>query len=174
MTDKKIAAGLLALCLAAAAGPALADEVKGTIVNGQGATIGTVTATDGPKGGVLLYIEATQLPPGFHGLHLHAVGTCTGPEFTSAGAHVGAPAEKHGLLNPEGHDHGDLPNLWVAGDGTAKAEIYTGFVAVKAGADSLLDADGSALVIHRDRDDHVTQPIGGAGPRIGCAVLKRG
>jgi Cu-Zn family superoxide dismutase len=27
-------------------------------------------------------------------------------------------------------------------------------------------------VIHINRDDHITQPIGGAGPRIACGVVK--
>lgn len=163
-------AGLVAGLIAA---PAVADEVKGNIVNAQGATIGSITVIDAPKGGALIYVEAAQLPPGFHGLHLHVNATCTAPEFTSAGGHIGSPGEKHGLLNPEGHDHGDLPNLWVAADGTSKVEIFWPFATVKAGPDSLLDADGSALIIHRDRDDHVTQPIGGAGPRIACASIRR-
>jgi Cu-Zn family superoxide dismutase len=35
----------------------------------------------------------------------------------------------------------------------------------------LLDADGSALMIHAGPDDQVTQPIGGAGARVACAAL---
>ena len=33
------------------------------------------------------------------------------------------------------------------------------------------DEDGSALVIHEGGDDGVTQPIGGAGARVGCAAI---
>jgi Cu-Zn family superoxide dismutase len=36
----------------------------------------------------------------------------------------------------------------------------------------LRDGDGSALVIHANPDDHMTQPIGGSGPRVACAVIK--
>jgi len=36
----------------------------------------------------------------------------------------------------------------------------------------LLDEDGTALIIHENRDDHLTQPIGGAGARVACAVIK--
>jgi Cu-Zn family superoxide dismutase len=36
----------------------------------------------------------------------------------------------------------------------------------------LKDADGSALVIHAAADDQTTQPIGGAGERVACAVIK--
>ena len=35
----------------------------------------------------------------------------------------------------------------------------------------LLDEDGSAVVIHANPDDHLTQPIGGAGGRVGCGVI---
>ena len=37
---------------------------------------------------------------------------------------------------------------------------------------ALRDADGSALVIHASPDDHMSQPIGGAGGRIACAVIR--
>ena len=36
----------------------------------------------------------------------------------------------------------------------------------------LKDADGSALVIHANPDDHMSQPIGGAGARIACGVIR--
>jgi len=35
----------------------------------------------------------------------------------------------------------------------------------------LWDADGSAIIIHANPDDHSTQPIGGAGDRVACAAL---
>ena len=58
--------------------------------------------------------------------------------------------------------------VYAAADGSAKAEFYL------AGAtlDTLLDADGTALVIHAQEDDHVSQPIGGAGARVSCGVLQ--
>jgi Cu-Zn family superoxide dismutase len=40
------------------------------------------------------------------------------------------------------------------------------------GEGGLRDGDGSALIIHANEDDHTSQPIGGAGARIGCAVIK--
>ena len=38
--------------------------------------------------------------------------------------------------------------------------------------DSLLDEDGSAIIIHAQEDDHLTQPIGGAGARVACGVIQ--
>jgi len=37
---------------------------------------------------------------------------------------------------------------------------------------ALMDADGSSVVIHAAADDYNTQPIGGAGARVACAVIK--
>ncbi len=66
-----------------------------------------------------------------------------------------------------GPDNGDLPNLYAATDGTAKAEFFTTRVSVSGGAmPALLDEDGSAVIIHDMPDDYLTQPIGGAGGRI--------
>ncbi|MXX30325.1 MAG: superoxide dismutase family protein, partial [Gammaproteobacteria bacterium] len=122
---------------------------------------------------VLMYIEAAGLPPGGHGIHLHSVGACT-PDFSAAKGHINPEGVKHGLRNPEGPDNGDLPNLYVAADGSAKAEFFTTRVSLVEGdAPALLDEDGSAVIIHGQPDDHMTQPIGGAGGRIGCGIIKR-
>ena len=126
--------------------------------------------------GVLVRIEAKGLPPGWHGLHFHEKGDCSKADFTSAGGHVhDKPAVVHGLLNPDGNESGDLPNLYVAADGSAQAELFSTFVSLSsAGRSKLVDADGSALVIHAAPDDHRSQPIGGAGARIACGAIPAG
>ena len=35
----------------------------------------------------------------------------------------------------------------------------------------MLDEDGSAIVVHENADNRMTQPIGGAGGRIACGVI---
>ena len=98
-------------------------------------------------------------------------------DFTSASAHVhGKPTLVHGLLNPDANEAGDLPNLYVAADGTGNAEVFSTSVALKAaaGREHLADNDGSAIVIHANADDHKAQPIGGAGARIACGVIAGG
>ena len=42
----------------------------------------------------------------------------------------------------------------------------------RPGAHRVLLGDGSAVVIHANPDDHMTQPIGGAGARVACGVVK--
>jgi Cu-Zn family superoxide dismutase len=172
LTALFLAAGLVAATTASAAdAPAAATaEIKGA----DGKTIGTGTITEAPHG-VLLKIEAKGLTPGWHGLHFHEKGDCGTPDFKSAGAHVHTTATVvHGLLNPNGNDNGDLPNLYAAADGTAVTEVFSPLVSLKGagGRPALLDADGSAIVIHASPDDHTSQPIGGAGARSACGVVK--
>lgn len=149
---------------------------QAAIINGAGAEIGKATLTQGATG-LLIKVEAMGLTPGWHGIHIHATGQCAAP-FTSAGAHINHtdPKTPHGLLNAQGPDDGDLPNLFAAADGSAKAEFFTTKARISQDGPGqwLWDADGSALVIHANPDDHNSQPIGGAGDRVACAVLKAG
>ena len=140
----------------------------------SGANLGKVTVT-GTSRGVLLHIEATGLPPGWHGMHFHDKADCSDPAFKTAGAHVhGAAPVVHGLLNADANDPADLPNLYVAPDGSATVELFTPLVTLQAtdNRPALFDADGSALIIHANPDDYLTQPIGGSGARIACATLR--
>ena len=70
-------------------------------------------------------------------------------------------------------DLGDLPNIFAGADGHAAAETFTPYLALgdASGRLNILDSDGSALIIHAAADDHQTQPIGGAGARVGCAAI---
>lgn len=137
---------------------------------------GSVSFQEGPEG-VVIRITASDLPEDarntWHGAHLHAIGDCSNADFTSSGGHINPSGRQHGLLNPEGPDNADLPNLWVHADGSLNAEIYTPGVSLTGTDDrpTLLDAGGSAFVIHAQADDHRSQPIGGAGARILCGVI---
>jgi Cu-Zn family superoxide dismutase len=108
-----------------------------------------------------------------HGIHFHAVGRCDPPDFMSAGDHFNPTNRQHGQRNPQGPHAGDLPNLTVEANGTATYQATNALVTLGPGANSLLDADGSALVIHADPDDDVTDPAGNSGGRIACAVIAR-
>ncbi|SFV17133.1 superoxide dismutase, Cu-Zn family [Methylobacterium sp. 174MFSha1.1] len=172
-------AGALALGLAA---PALAqdkpaDQAAPTtydapIVNNKGETIGKIALRDGANTLVMrVTIQAGGLPPGWHGIHFHAVGSCADTDkFQESKAHVNHDNAKHGLLNAEGPDEGDLPNVYANADGSVNAEVSSD--TPLTGEGGLKDNDGSALIIHANEDDHATQPIGNAGARIGCAVIK--
>jgi len=167
-------AGLGAVSAPALAQVAGVQTATAALKAGDGKDLGTATLTEAPHG-VLLHLELKGLTPGWHGLHFHEKGDCGTPDFKSAGAHVHTTAAVvHGLLNPDGNDNGDLPNIHAGADGSAMAELYSPLVSLKGagGRPALLDADGSAIVVHASPDDHKSQPIGGAGARVACGVVK--
>jgi len=168
---------IVSLCALALVTTAFAQSATktGELKDGQGKALGSVALTAAPKG-VLVKIEAKGLTPGWHGAHFHEKGDCSDAKFQKSGGHVhGSKPLVHGLLNPEASDSGDLPNLYVDKDGNVTVELYSTLVSLGAASDGrpdLLDADGSAIVIHAKPDDYTTQPIGGAGDRVACAVIK--
>jgi Cu-Zn family superoxide dismutase len=174
--DPKTMLAACALLAAGAASAQTAPSATGTIVQSDGKHMGNATLTEGPSG-VLLRLTASGLSPGWHAMHFHAVGDCSDQAFEKSGAHVNHQEQKipHGLLNPQGPDFGDLPNIHVAADGTVNAEAFSALVSLRSGSarPNLLDADGSALIIHAGADDQKTQPIGGAGARVACSAFGR-
>ena len=166
--------GIVAAGGASAQEPAKAtgpETFAGTIRNPKGESIGTMTIRDGANALVMrVSIQPGGLPPGWHGMIFHAVGDCSDAKFMNAKAVMNHDQSKHGLLNPEGPAEGDLPNLHVSQDGSANAEVTS--ETPLSGEGGLRDGDGSALIVHAAEDDHTSQPIGGAGDRIACGVIK--
>jgi Cu-Zn family superoxide dismutase len=125
------------------------------------------------EGGVRITVEVEGLPPGEHGLHLHAIGECVPPDFKAAGGHFNPAGKAHGHDNPNGHHAGDLPNLVVGADGTGRAVYLNRDITLAyGGANSLFDDDGTAVVIHAGPDDRKTDPSGASGARIACGVVE--
>ena len=129
----------------------------------------TVTAVQ-EASGTLLQLFVRGLPPGRHGLHLHATPACEPPTFQTAAGHLNPAGAKHGRQNPEGPHLGDLPHLEVNRAGEARFEIRLDSVNLTPGLRSI-GVPGTALVIHAGEDDERTDPTGNAGARIACAVL---
>ena len=121
----------------------------------DGAEVGTVRFVP-VHGAVRVRVRVHDLPPGFHGFHIHETGACSPPPFASAGGH----------LNPAGVAHddhaGDMPALLVNADGTGEARFKTDRFEVA----DLLDAHGSAggpgsaVIVHALADNHANIPIG--------------
>ncbi len=173
-----LAPALLAWLVFAAVPLFAQSEVNGAtaaLMDAQGKTIGNATLTGTGSVGVRLQVSLsgfTAAAAGEHGIHIHAVGMCEAPAFTTAGGHFNPGGKKHGLNNPEGHHAGDLPNLNLATDGTATFETTVMDISLDAAAsNSIFDGDGSALVIHAGPDDMLTDPAGNSGARIACGVL---
>ena len=148
------------------------DKVKVQMKDAQGKSVGTLTVMAHGDGAHITG-QVRNLPQGGHAIHIHEAGTCTAPDFKSAGAHFNPAAKKHGDLNPEGKHAGDLPNITVGSNGRAKIDVMVHGVTMAAGANSLLKPGGTAVVIHAKEDDRKTDPAGNAGDRIACGVIAR-
>lgn len=163
------------------------DEVTAKFAGPDGKRVGTVEV-DEDDGTVQVSVQVSGLEAGYHGFHVHTTGKCeadsaapddpskTG-DFLSAGGHLNPDESEHG-------DHlGDLPALLVKEDGTATLEFTGPFT-----LEELQDEDGSAFMIHADRDNYANVPeryapkgpdedttkTGDAGDRIACAPLEAG
>lgn len=155
--------------LALAAPASAEDQATAVLKDPDGKEVGKVTLIAIPMG-VLLAVDLTAMPPGDHAFHIHGIGKCEAPDFKSAGGHFNPEEDEHGLLNEAGPHAGDMPNIHVPANGKLRIEVLNEMVNLPMG---LLDADGSAIVIHQGPDDYISNPAGDAGPRIACGVIAK-
>ncbi|MDF1614379.1 superoxide dismutase family protein [Desulfurivibrio dismutans] len=172
------AVGIVAVGIVAA-GSATAGGHTATaqFMNTKGEAIGKAELTQSPHG-TLIRLELRGLADssGFHAIHIHAVGDCSDHDdgFQASGGHINPEGKKHGLMNSEGPDPGDFPNIYADAKGDVNYELFTTLASLDGSVGArILGEDGAALVIHQNPDDHKTQPIGGAGSRIACGVINR-
>jgi Cu-Zn family superoxide dismutase len=178
--------GVLALVLAAAAaaisisGQAAArggpnDKAEVRLRNATGQEVGEVKFKQ-ERDGVSVDVDVHGLTPGFHGFHVHTVGSCVGPDFVSAGGH----------FNMAGHNHpmhsGDMVSILVNADGSGEASFITSNFKVA----DLFDADGSAVIVHAGADNFANIPVryapngpdaatlatGDSGARTACGTVE--
>jgi len=144
------------------------------LMNAAGQQVASATLRQ-QSDGVRIDVTASGLSAGVHGIHIHAVGSCdaTGATaFASAGGHFNPAGKQHGLSNPNGAHGGDMPNITIGADGKGELHTVNNRVSLTSGAMSLLDTDGSALVIHAAADDQKTDPSGNSGARVACGVIR--
>lgn len=151
---------------AASAGNRTAVALLRTSAN---ADAGRATATE-TEAGLRITLDARGLPPGRHGAHVHKVGRCDAPDFTTADAHWNPTERQHGTMNPQGPHSGDLPNLIVGNDGRGTI----GVTVPGATLAQMLDADGATMIVHTEADDLRTDPTGNSGGRMACGVFQPG
>lgn len=158
-----------------AAAPAADDSAPATgtarsataqMAGAEGEAFGTVTVAETASGQIHLSFTLENLPEGTRAIHIHETGSCEPPGFDSAGGHL-TGGRDHGAQAPGGMHAGDMPNITIGADGSYQGEVLTDNVTM----DEVLDSDGSAIVIHADADDYISQPAGNAGDRIACGVL---
>ncbi|HRO67442.1 MAG TPA: superoxide dismutase family protein [Pseudobdellovibrionaceae bacterium] len=146
------------------------ETVTIQMMDAQGKNMGTAVLTELSKG-VQIELDLKGLTPGEKAFHIHEKGDCQAPKFTSAGPHLNPDGHKHGHV--EGGPHaGDMSNITVATDGTAKVKVVNESVSLtKKDRGFLRGPQGAALVVHAKADDYKSQPAGDAGDRLLCGVI---
>lgn len=130
---------------------------------------------DLPTPPVYVRAEVRGLAPGLHGFHLHENGTCQ-PAYTAAGGHY--DPGPFGNADPDANHPfhmGDLPNLETNRRGVGRLSAVTTRVTLSPGPTTLLDTNGSAVIVHLNPDQGVTGPSGSGlsgGPRVACGVIE--
>lgn len=164
----------ISACATTSAKDAVAAPVASAkLLAGDGAARGEAAVTEAADG-LHVLVKAQGLTPGMHAVHVHMTGTCTAPDFASAGGHWNPTGRKHGKDNPAGMHMGDMPNMLAGSDGSGEIEYVIAGGTVSSGATPLLDTDGAAIVIHAQADDNMSDPAGNAGGRIACGALTAG
>jgi Cu-Zn family superoxide dismutase len=126
--------------------------------DGQAVADATIDFTSGYATVTVETVGTGILSPGFHGLHIHAVGKCEG-DFTSAGDHFQAPGHTGQPAS------GDLPPLLVRSDGAGKLVATSdGFT-----EDQLKGPDGSAIMLHQGSGMGAEDAA--SEQRVACGVL---
>lgn len=164
------------LFAAGLAGAAAAQQTSLTatadFIGKDGKETGRAILTAGAKG-VLLEVEVSGLPEEtWVAFHVHETGNCDPAEgFGSAGSHFAGEDEnaEHGFLAANGPHAGDLPNQYVGADGVLRAHVFNSFVSLDEPGTAIR---GRALVVHQNSDDNRSQPDGGGGERLACAVIR--
>jgi len=169
-----VIAGCALACAALVASAAGPKPAHAELKNAQGAKIGAAKFTS-TANGVKVSVKVSQLAPGDHGIHIHTVGKCEAPGFTTAGGHFNPTSAHHGAKNAQQpHPHlGDLENLRVGQNGKASATFTISGATLADGQNSLFHEGGTALVIHAKADDLMSDPSGNSGDRIACGVIER-
>lgn len=122
-------------------------QAKGDLLAAGGETVGNVLLTQLSDGTVLISGAVRGLPPGEHGIVIHERGACS-PSFDAAGGPLEAAS--------------DLPNIRVMETGMGSYTQRISQITVAPGDRSVLDADGSAVLIHAG---------GPEGSPVACAAL---
>lgn len=174
-TSLGVVALFIALNVAVVAKDIKSAKSKPVVVklqNGQGKSVGTATLTQAANG-VSIKLNAHDLTPGDHAIHVHQTAKCEGPDFKSAGGHFNPENKHHGLDNPEGPHAGDIPNFTVDAKGKSTATVVAPNVTLTDGPHSVFTGGGTALVIHAKPDDNKTDPAGNSGDRVACGVITK-
>jgi len=149
-------------------GPRATAQLEPTRGN---ATAGTVEFVQvGSK--VRVTARVSGLKPGQqHGFHVHEAGDCSSGDGMSAKGHFNPYGKPHGPGGTMERHAGDMPNLKADANGNASATVELDVITVTAGPASVV---GRGVIVHAQPDDYTSQPVGNAGARMACGVVRAG
>jgi Cu-Zn family superoxide dismutase len=130
---------------------------------------GTVRFNEIPPN-VHIVADVTGLSPGKHGFHIHEKGDCSAPDASSAGGHFNPEHKMHGAPDGPEHHMGDLGNIEADASGHAHYERTVNFLEIAVDPNTI---DGKAVIIHALEDDLRSQPVGNAGARVACGIIRK-
>jgi Cu-Zn family superoxide dismutase len=154
----------LSSCVAASAEP----EAGGSFRGRAGSDVGGAARLLEDGSGVYVTVVVQGVAAGAHALHIHEKGDCSAPDFASAGAHFDPTGAPHACPPDEPRHAGDLGNLQVGSDGTGLLQLHTSAISLQPGPSSVR---GLAIILRDTADDCATQPFGGTGENLACAIL---
>ena len=175
------------------------DTLVAHLTTPDGGQVATATFEFSKAGGkefATVTVRTTStgvLSPGFHGLHIHAIGKCEADSVAPTGGAPGGFLSAGGHFQAPGHSEhpqsGDLTSLQVRSDGSGLL-VTTTDAFTKA---ELLGGEGTSIIIHADDDnfanipadrytqvngtpgpDQTTLATGDAGKRVACGVIGAG
>ena len=155
--------------------PTVGLTATATLQSPEGAPVGTVSFRQAATG-VLIMADLQGLTPGGHAFIIHETGACA-PDFSAAGDHFNPTDAEHGFIHAvwksgeAGGHSGDLPNIYAASDGSARADFFTEGITLDIGPDhSIFDADGAAIIVH-EKPDAYGEEESDTGARVACGVI---
>src|SRR5262245_54110101 len=173
------AAFVLASSVAASADDKL--RAKARIVSCvDGSFVGTAHLFEQPSAeGIKLvnvFLSVKNLDRGRHGVHIHEVGACS--PCSAAGSHLDLGPFGNNVPVTANHPYhsGDLVNIGVGRSHSGELATTTSRIALSAGNLSIMDEDGSAIVIHLLPDTYCADPNDpncAGGGRAACGVIER-
>jgi Cu-Zn family superoxide dismutase len=144
-------------------------RAKGTFQGAPGTRISGTVALVQQGSTVQIVGTIFGAPPGAHGFHIHASGDCSAPDFSSAGGHFNPTNTSHACPPTEPRHAGDFGNIMIDSDGVGRIEVTSDRISLAPGPSSVR---GLAVILHDHADDCTSQPSGGSGARVACAVIE--
>jgi Cu-Zn family superoxide dismutase len=144
---------------------------RATLTGAPGSGISGMVEVTEQTGGVKVVVHTTGVQAsGPIGIHVHEVGTCTPPDFESAGEHFNPGGSPHACPPNTPRHAGDFGTIEIGAGGEGHLELETDLLTVVEGTASVV---GRAVVLHDGIDDCTTQPSGDSGNRIACGAFER-